>query len=84
MGRQISMPQGTAAMSLEQLVGRHFRLQRELSVAYSMLPWQTDWINRLAHDLAAAEREIAALRQADEQSSGALPRFDNTGAPTPA
>ena len=48
------------AMSLEQLTGRHARLQRELGLAYSTLPWHTGRIDRLARDLAATEREIAA------------------------
>lgn len=55
-------------MELKQLVGRHLRLQRELAAAYSSLPWQIDWIDRLAGDIAAVEREIATLRPpADDQ-----------------
>jgi hypothetical protein len=49
-------------MKLGQLVGRHLRLQRELAGAYSNLPWQTDWIDRLTRDIAAVEHEIVALR----------------------
>ena len=56
-------------MDIEQLMGRYFRLQQELSVAYSMVPWQTGRIDRLANDLAATEREIAVLRLVDEQCS---------------
>ena len=53
----------------KQLMGRYRRLQKELSVAYSMVPWQMGWINRLANDLAMTEREIAALETIDEQQS---------------
>jgi len=55
-------------MNLEQLMGRYFRLMQELSIAYRAQPWQTARIDRLADDLAATEREIVAVRPADEQS----------------
>lgn len=46
-------------MSLEQLMGRYFRLKQELAIAYNMRPWNGGRIDRLADELAAAEREIA-------------------------
>ena len=52
-------------MDLEQLTGRYFRLQQELAIAYSVVPWNSRRIDRLARDLAAAERAIAALASAD-------------------
>ena len=54
-------------MNLEQLTGRYFRLQQELATAYSVIPWSNGRINRLARDLAAAERAIAALTSADQR-----------------
>lgn len=47
-------------MSIEHLIGRHFRLQQELAVAYGAVPWNTGHIDRLTDDLARTEREIAA------------------------
>jgi hypothetical protein len=55
-----------ASLPLRQWVGRHRRLTRELSAACSQ-PLQIGRINRLAADIAAAEREIAALRAAEPQ-----------------
>jgi hypothetical protein len=54
-------------MDLEQLMGRYFRLKQELSIAYKAQPWHSARVDRLADDLAATEREIAALQPADEQ-----------------
>lgn len=54
-------------MDLEQLKGRYFRLQQELSIAYSTVPWNSGRIDRLARDIAAAERAIAALTSADQR-----------------
>ena len=45
---------------LEQLMGRYFRLKQELAQAYREKPWHGARIDRLADDLAATEREIAA------------------------
>jgi membrane protein required for beta-lactamase induction len=59
-------------MDLEQLVGRYSRLQRELSAAYSMLPWHSARIDRLANDLAATERQIAALQASGGQRVHAM------------
>jgi len=49
-------------MSLEQLMGRHARLQRELAQAFCMQPWPGARIERLAEELAAAEVKIALLQ----------------------
>jgi len=54
-------------MRLEQLMGRYFRLKQELVVAYREQPWHGARIDRLADDLSATEREIAALQPVDEQ-----------------
>ena len=51
-------------MNLEQLMGRYFRLQQELSIAYRQQPWQSTRIDRLADDLSSTERDIAALQAA--------------------
>ncbi|HWI10506.1 MAG TPA: hypothetical protein VNU48_04185 [Burkholderiaceae bacterium] len=56
-------------MDLEQLMGRYFRLKQELAIAYKAQPWQSGRIDRLADDLAATERDIAAMQPADEQYS---------------
>lgn len=49
-------------MDLDQLMGRYFRLKQELSIAYRVQPWHSGRIDRLADDLAATEKEIAALQ----------------------
>lgn len=54
-------------MYLEQLMGRYYRLRQELAVAYREQPWHGARIDRLADDLAATEREIAASQPVDEQ-----------------
>ena len=41
-------------MNIEQQIGRYSRLKDELVVAYSSLPWNMGRIERLNHDLAAA------------------------------
>ena len=62
-------------MDLEQLMGRYFRLKQELSIAYRAQPWHSAKIDRLADDLAATEREIAALQPVDEQCNDSLLSF---------
>jgi hypothetical protein len=47
-------------MNLDQLMGRYFQLQQELSIAYQQEPWQGQRIDRLADELSTAEREIAS------------------------
>ena len=49
-------------MDLEQMMGRYLRLKRELSAAYDALPWNTARIDRLANELAATERDLAAAQ----------------------
>lgn len=56
-------------MNLSQLFGRYGRLKRELAVAYSSLPWNGAWIDRLSRDLAETEREIMTLQPTDEPVS---------------
>jgi hypothetical protein len=46
-------------MSLEQLMGRYFRLAQELAIARKSQPWQTGLIARLAKELTLVEREVA-------------------------
>ena len=62
-------------MELEQLMGRYFRLKQELAMTYRAQPWQSARVDRLADDLAATEREIAALQPADEQCNEFMPSF---------
>ncbi len=45
-------------MSIEQLMGRYFRLQQELAIACAASPWNSRRIDRLSQELAATEREI--------------------------
>jgi hypothetical protein len=54
-------------MDLEQLMGRHFRLRKELSLAYRTRPWHSGHLDRLADDLAATARAIASLRTGNDQ-----------------
>jgi hypothetical protein len=50
-------------MNIRQLSGRHLRLRRELAIAYSSLPWNAGYIDRLANELSSAERELALQRR---------------------
>lgn len=52
-------------MSLEQLMGRYFRLQRELAIAYSAKPWHSGRIDRLADELAQTEHLMAECQTTD-------------------
>ncbi|MDE2093406.1 MAG: hypothetical protein KGI87_06100 [Burkholderiales bacterium] len=56
-------------MELEQLMGRYHRLKQELAAAYKTQPWHAARIDRLADDLAAAEREITALQPHEARRS---------------
>jgi hypothetical protein len=58
-----------AGLPLRQLMGRHGRLARELSAARIMQPQYAGRINRLAADLAAAEREISQMLSAERPTS---------------
>ena len=49
-------------MNMQQLLGRHARLERELAIAFSAQPWPGARIERLADELAAAEVEIGNLQ----------------------
>ena len=51
-------------MDLELLTERYFRLTQELSLAYRAAPWVSSRIDRIADEIAAAEREIAAVHSA--------------------
>lgn len=51
-------------MTLDQLMGRYFRLKQELEVAYAEKLWHSQRIDRLANDLAITEREISQRRLA--------------------
>lgn len=50
-------------MELQPLIGRYFRLKQELAIAYNAQPWHSGRIDRLANELSATEREIAALNR---------------------
>ena len=56
-------------MKLDQLTGRYFRLQQDLAIAYNDQPWHAGRIDRIAQELAATEREIAALQAMAEPCS---------------
>jgi hypothetical protein len=60
-------------MELLQLVGRYFRLKRELSSAVREKPANPARIERLQADMAAARAEVFSRRQIDEQSGDSLP-----------
>ena len=59
-------------MSIEQLMGRYFRLQQELAVATAARPWNSRRIDRLAQELAATERELAQRDPAHAPAAMAL------------
>ena len=46
-------------MTLDQLMGRYFRLKQELAIAYTQKPWCGPLLDRLANDLSETERLIA-------------------------
>ena len=54
-------------MEHEQLMGRLLRLKQELDVACRAQPRHSARIDRIADDLGAAERQLAALGPQDEQ-----------------
>jgi hypothetical protein len=66
-------------MGIDQLMGRYVRLKQELAVAYNAKRWQSNQIDRLANDIAAAERQIAAMQPVDEQCSEAMFHYVGAG-----
>jgi hypothetical protein len=60
-------------MELLQLVGRYFRLKRELVVSMREKPANPARVERLQADLSAARAEVFSRRQVDEQSGDSLP-----------
>ena len=66
-------------MNQEQLMGRYFRLQQELSIAYSAQPWNSRRIDRLANELAGTEREITTARSSDERQAESTYRVVQPG-----
>ncbi len=61
-------------MSLEQLMGRYFRLKQELAIVRQSHPWQSGLISRLANELAAVEREIIASQPSHPPASAEFQR----------
>jgi hypothetical protein len=62
-------------MQLEQLMGRYFRLAQELAQTYHAQPWHGARADRLAEDMVATQREIAALQPVDEQCGDTMLGF---------
>jgi hypothetical protein len=60
-------------MELLQLVGRYFRLKRELMSALRERPTNPARVERLHVDLSAARADVFRRRQVDEQSGDSLP-----------
>lgn len=56
--------QAVSALSLQQLLGKHARFERELANAFSAQPWPAALIERLTDELQATESEIEALQGA--------------------
>lgn len=46
-------------MSNDELLGKHNRLREELAAAYAARVWVTAHIDRIAGDMATAERALA-------------------------
>jgi hypothetical protein len=53
-------------MILEELMVQYSRLKRELASAYQSQSWNANQIDWLVDQLYAIEREIASIRQGDE------------------
>jgi len=62
-------------VNLEQLMGRYFRLKQELAAADRIQAGQGGRLDRLADDLAATARAIAALQPLDEQCDESMLSF---------
>jgi hypothetical protein len=74
-------------MDLDQLTGRYRRLKDELAAAYAQAPWPAGRIDRLAYEISATEREIAALglpAAAADSPAGALTDSPPAVEPAPA
>jgi hypothetical protein len=50
-------------LSVDQILGRHSRLEREFAHAHTTQPRSTALLARLAKDLAASQSAIVALEQ---------------------
>ncbi len=59
-------------MNVEQLIGRCSRLKQELLIAYGASPPNDGRIERLSDELAAAEREMAAVLDSYQDANGQL------------
>ena len=59
------MAERSVVMDSRHLMGRYLRLQKELSRAYCVLPWESSRIDRLANEIAATEWEIAESQAGD-------------------
>jgi len=71
MGRQADDPR--PVLSLEQLLGKYFRLRDELNLAWVAVNPRTSrqgvpHLDRLTEDIAQVEREIRRLAPVDEQT----------------
>ncbi len=62
-------------MDLEQLTGRYIRLKQELAMAYKAEPWHQGRIDRLANELTATERELAAMHAREKRQQEATLSF---------
>ncbi len=54
----------------DQLAGKYERLRAELNSAYAQAEWSTPRIDRIANDLAALERTMAADPARTEAGGG--------------
>ncbi len=61
-------------MDLEQLTGRYRRLKAELAVAYGEEPWPAGRIDRLAQEIAAAEKALVAAKVKPARASRGVGR----------
>jgi hypothetical protein len=48
---------------MNDLLGKHLRLRKELSDAYSVSPWDTAHVDRLVGELAELERQLSCARE---------------------
>ena len=66
------------AVNLKQLMGRYFRLKRELTIEYETRPWPSGRTNRLLNEIVVTQREIAAkaTTQVARVAAGQHPHTD--------